>query len=367
MSEAVIIESYSGQHMARDMSLQGDDNHLTIQDVARLAGVSRSTVSRVLTNHPRVSAEARDVVHRIIAETGYRPSHVARALVRGRSSLVGVVVPSISTAFYAELVRGIEKALGDEFTLAIVSTEDDEHLESRAFERLYAARVAGLIVSTFRHQSQDLFPKDIPVVFANRAPAEPRHSIVTYDNWRMGYLVTSLLLQQGHRNIGYLSASLDLPTSRQRREGYLQAMRDAGIDPSPAWSQTGGITMEFGLEAGRRLIEGKSEITGLFTDSDIVAIGVMEALWQVGLSVPRDLSVIACDDSPLAALTPVSLTAIRTPRTLVGEVAGGLIKEAIYTGQSMDARAVVLPVELVVRNSVAFPRRQSHLNRRSAH
>ncbi len=345
--------------------VQSHDGHLTIKDVARLAGVSRSTASRVLTNHPRVSATAREAVQRVIAETKYRPNHVARALVLGRSALIGVVVPSIATAFYAELIRGIEKALGDEFTLAIVSTEDDEHLERRALERLYEARVAGLIVSTLRHQSQDVFGEDIPLIFANRAPTEPRHSVVTYDNFRMGYLATSVLLQHGHRKIGYVSASLDLPTVWQRREGYLQAMRDAGIAPASSWSATGDITMQFGVQAGRRLVEEKTEITGLFTDSEVVAIGVMEALWQVGLAVPRDLSVVACDDSPLAALTPVSLTTVNAPRAMVGELAGGLIKEAIHAGRPLDARTVVLPVELIVRNSVAPPRRQADLGRRS--
>ncbi len=350
--------------MARNVSSHGD-GHLTIQDIARLAGVSRSTVSRVITNHPRASAAAHDAVQRVIEETGYRPSHVARALVRGRSSLVGVVLPSIGTVFYAELIQGIEKALGGEFTLAIVSTEDDERLERRAFERLYEARVAGLIVSTFRHQSQDLFPRDVPVIFANRAPAQPRHSVVTYDNFRMGYLATSVLLRHGHRKIGYLSAALDLPTARQRREGYLRAMRDAEIDPAPSWSGTGDISMQFGLESGRRLVEEKTEVTGLFTDNELVAIGVMEALWQAGLAVPHDLSVVACDDSQLAALTPVSLTTVRTPRTMVGELAGSLVKEAIHAGHPLDARTVVLPVELVERNSVAVPRRQPDLCRRS--
>jgi len=337
------------------------NGHLTIQDIARMAGVSRSTASRVLTSHPRVSLGAREAVLGVIAETGYRPSRLARSLVLGRSSLVGVVVPSISTAFYAELIRGVEESLADEFTLAIVSTEDDEQMERRAFARLHEARVAGLIVSTFRHQAQDLFPQDIPVVFANRAPREPRHSVVTSDDVHAGYLSTSLLLQQGHGKIGHVSASLELPTSRRRHEGYMRAMRDAGIEPSPEWSRSGKISLGFGLESGQRLIEEQTEITGLFTDNDIVAIGVMEALWQVGLSIPRDLSVIGYDDSSLASLTPFSLTSVRMHRKLMGELAGRLVKEAIHAGHPVDARDVVLPVELIKRGSVGAPRRKPYL------
>jgi len=337
------------------------DNHLTILDIARMAGVSRSTVSRVLTNHPRVSNQARDSVEDIVARTGYRPSSVARSLSRGRSSLVAVVVPSISNVFYAELVRGVEEALVGEFSLAIVSTEDDPRLERQAFEQLHASRVAGLIVSTLRHQSPDVFPKDVPVIFVNRAPKDPRHSVVTADNVRGGYLATSLLLQHGHRRIGHVSLSLSLPTSLQRHEGYLKAMADAGIEADQEWSCSSANSLEAGVETGRRLLEGNTDVTGIFTDNDIVAIGVMEALWQAGLSVPRDLSVIGYDDSPFAPLTPISLTSIRTPRKLMGELAGRMLKEEIYGQHPADPREIILPVELVARGSVAEPRRQPHL------
>jgi DNA-binding LacI/PurR family transcriptional regulator len=339
---------------------------LTIQDIARMAGVSRSTVSRVLTDHPRVSNEARSAVEAVIAKTGYRPNRVARSLILGRSSLVAVVVPSISTVFYSELIRGVEEALAGEFTLAVVSTDDDLRLERRAFEQLHDARVAGLVVSTFRHQSEDLFPPGVPVVFANRAPKEPHHSVVISDNFRGGYLATSLLLQHGHRKIGHISASLTLPTSLERHEGYLKALRDGGIEPKPEWSPSGEISLDYGLEIGKRLVAEQAEITGLFTDNDIVAIGVMEALWQEGLSVPRDMSIIGYDDSPFASLVPFSLTSVRTPRRLIGELAGRLVKEAIYARHPIELRKVILPVELVARGSVGRPRRQPHLQARSS-
>lgn len=340
-------------------------HRLTIEDVARLAGVSRSTASRVLTGSPRVSAQARLAVEDIVARTGYRPNRVARSLVLGHSSLVAAVVPSISNVFYADLLGGVEAALAGEFSLVVVSTDDDPAQERRALEQLHEARVAGLVVSTFRRASQDLFPREVPVVFANRAPTEPRHSVVTSDNYRGGYLATSLLLRQGHRKIGHCTRSLALPTSRARHEGYVKALRDAGVAPSPAWSWSGDTTIEFGCQTGRRLIEEGAEITALLTDNDIVAIGVMEALWQAGLSVPQDMSIIGYDDSPFAALTPISLTSVRTPRRLMGELAGRLVKEAIHARQRAEPRQIMLPVELVTRGSVGPPRRQPRLDERA--
>lgn len=340
-------------------------DRLTIEDVARQAGVSRSTVSRVLTNHPRVSEHARQAVAEVVERTGYRPSRVARSLALGHSSLVAAVVPNISNVFYADLVGGVESALRGEFSLVVVSTDDDPAQERHALEQLHEARVAGLVVSTFRREAQDYFPREVPVVFANRAPREPRHSVVTSDNVRGGYLATSLLLRHGHRKIGHFTASLALPTAQARHEGYLRALREVGIAPDPHWTWSGDITLEFGLETGRRLIADGAEITALFTDSDLVAIGIMESLRQAGFDVPQDMSIIGYDDNPFAALTPFSLTSVRTPRRLMGELAGRLVKEAIHAGGPAAPREVMLPVELVTRDSVARPRRQPRLEARS--
>jgi len=334
---------------------------VTILDVARRAGVSRSTVSRVLTEHPNVSRRARDAVEQAVQVTGFHPNGVARSLVSGRSTLVAIVVPSISHDFYADLARGVEKALADDFALVVMTTDDDPERERRALAHLQESRVAGVIVSTVHVDSLDHFGRDTPVVFVNRGPRQAKHSVVVSDNFRGGYLATNLLLQSGHERIGHVSLALDLPTSRRRHDGYLQALGEAGITPLPEWSFQAGLRIPDGISLGERLLAERTGVTALFTDSDTQAVGIIEALWRQGLRVPRDLSLVGYDDGPLAALSPFALTSVHTPRELMGELAGRLLKQGIQVGRPLEAQEIVLPVELITRASVGKPRRQRKL------
>lgn len=329
---------------------------VTIQDIARLAGVSRSTVSRVLTHHPHVSDRARRAVERVLRETGYRPSAIARSLATGSSTVIAMVVPSISDPFYAELIAGVEEELAHNYSLVVVSTNDDLRREHEVFARLHEARVGGIIRATAQFGEAPPERQGLPIVLVNRAPADTTLNAVVSDNFRGGYLATSLLLKWGHRRIGHLALNLALPTSRARHEGYLQALAEAHISPTLEWTWQCGLSVAEAMTCGQQLIEEGCPVTALFTDSDSQAIGLIEALSLAGLVVPRDFSIVGYDDNPYGALKPFRLSTVRTPRRLMGELAAQLLKEILSAGRPLPPRRIVLPVELVERASVSVPR-----------
>jgi LacI family transcriptional regulator/LacI family repressor for deo operon, udp, cdd, tsx, nupC, and nupG len=289
----------------------------TIRDVARRAGVSVATVSRVLNDIPIVRQEMRDGVLRAIAELGYRPSSTARNLSLGRSQAIGVVAPFFTTSSVVERLRGVAQRAGQhgyDLVLFDVETPEQRTGAFRDFARL--DRVDGLLVISLPLADDEvaaLRRDDLPVVMVDIAHAELPH--VAIDDVRGGELAAEHLLSRGHRRIGFIG---DLPTnpfgftsSERRREGYRRALARAGISPDPDLELQGRHGRAQARQLAERLLRAPDRPTAVFAASDTQAIGVLEATQALGLDVPGDVAVMGFDDIEVAEL--VGLSTVRQP------------------------------------------------------
>lgn len=305
----------------------------TIRDVARQAGVSAATVSRVLNDSPLVLEPTRARVKAAVDELGYRMNATARTLSLGRATAVGVVVPFVTTHSVIERLRGVVPRLGQRgYDLLLFDVEAPERRAAAMRDLADRNRVAGLIVI-----SLPIFDDEIDALARDELPAvlldvdHPRLPRVVVDNVRGGELAAEHLLAKGHSRIGFVG---DHPTnaygftsSEDRRRGFAAALGTAGIR---ADERFGPPDRDVGEVLGRSLLSGPSPPTAIFAASDLQAIGVLKACEALGVRVPEDMAVIGFDDVDLAEV--VGLTTIRQPLRESGERAADLLVAAIEHG-----------------------------------
>jgi DNA-binding LacI/PurR family transcriptional regulator len=321
----------------------------TIRDVARHAGVSVATVSRVLNEVPVVRGEVRDRVRRSIGELGYRPSPTARNLSLGRSQAVGVVAPFFTSPSVVERLRGVVERVGARgYDLMLFGVETSEQRVD-AFRRLARrAHVDGLLVISLPLHDDELEAvrrDDLPVVALD--VAQPGIPHVVIDDVRGGELAAEHLLAKGHRRIGFVGDVTANPfgftSSERRRAGYRAALRRAGLAPDAALERFGPHDRGEARALGASLLRDPDRPTAVFAASDTQAVGVLEAARDLDLRVPEDLALIGFDDIEIAA--PLGLTTVRQPLRQSGARAAELLLAALEgrtaPDEALDALAVI--------------------------
>jgi LacI family transcriptional regulator len=331
----------------------------TIRDVARLAGVHISTVSRALdpTKASLLSRATRDKVISAADQLGYRPHLVASGLRRGRTRTIGVVVPDLGNPVYAPVVRGIAHALGhDGFMPLVADTEDDHDNFERVLAHLAGRRVDGIITTAPRSGDaallQQLVDGGIPVVIAVRTLPGSGLPTIVHDDLRGGRLAAEHLLDLGHTAIAQLSGPHDVEAFRARSAGFEAALEEAGV-PVPTRTAADAPTTEEGERLAREILVRDPRPTAVFAGNDMLALGVFTALGELGLAAPDDVSVVGYNDSFFAPHTQPPLTTVRLPAYDVGLAAGTLTLELV-AGREVDESPSV-PPELIVRASTAAP------------
>lgn len=323
----------------------------TIKNVAEQAGVSTSTVSRVLSSSPNVREGTRERVLRVIDELGFQPSEVARGLVSRRTRLLGVVVSDISNPFYPQVIRGIDDvANAAGYTIVLLNTDDELHRDAQAIAALRRQRVEGIILGSARLDAPsvtDLVASDVPTVLTNRGLDGKDATQVTLDNRRGGELVTEHLISRGHRRLLHLGGPAYAQNARERAEGFLAAARRGGLSGDAARvlevgfhtvSATQGVDQQL-----RGRLQAEDRPTAILAVDDVLAVRAMElATHELGLRVPEDLAVAGFDDSFLAASRFVQLTTISHRPYEMGATAARLILTRI------DGRAEKWPVQIQI-------------------
>lgn len=326
-------------------------------DVARLAGVSHQTVSRVLNNHPNVREQTRLRVWAAIAELGYRPNHAARTLVTGRSRLIGVVAQNSTLYGPTSMLSAFEQAAADAgFAVSVASVRGlDRRSVSDAVGRHLDQRVAGVVIIApvlSASEAMDDLPAGVPLVAIDGDP-ERSTALVTVDQQVGAYDATRHLLAAGHRTVWHVSGPADWFDSAGRVEGWRRALEEAGAEVPPVipadWSAASGY------RAGQMLAR-MAEVTAVFAANDHLALGILRALHERGVRVPEDISVVGFDDVPEAAYFIPPLTTIRPDFAAVGRASLALLLDQIESGTRSSARRVIAP-QLVTRDSVAPPGR----------
>jgi len=327
----------------------------TITDVSKRAGVSRSTVSRLIAGKGYVSDEARKAVEAAINELGYRPNTMARGLRSNRSDIIGAVVVDVASPFYAQMVGGIQeaaRAAGRSVIIASGYAVRDE--EAHAIVELLDRACDGLILyleNPLREDVQQMIVKSgTPVIIVGGNPCPPAKLRIRIDNYSGALAGMRLLLAEGHRNIAYLSGGLMYHDTRERLRGIADALAERGLGLDDILVEHGAFSERFGHEAAARLVAEHPEITAIFAGDDDVAAGALLALKQAGRRVPADISLLGFDDNFHARHLTPSLTTIRQPVLEAGRTATRELV-AILDG-SAPAAEITIPTELVRRESV---------------
>ena len=326
----------------------------TIKHVAARAGVSFTTVSHVLNGTRRVSDSARERVERAVAEMGYAPSAVARALRMSETGIIGVLVPNITNPFFAELTRGIEDCCRrTDYSVFLCNSDDDSERQSRYLQILLERRVDGLLLAAAAGEASVLANRlaatRVPTVVVDRAIPGLAADLVRVDHEAGAWQAVQHLLGLGHRAIACLSGPSEFAVSRARVAGWRLGLAEAGITPAPGWLLEGDFSAPAGHALARQLL-ALGGVTAIFASNDLLAIGALRAAAELGVAVPAALSVIGLDGIDLGGYAYPALTTVGHPIRAMGETAAGVLIERIATGPA-GCREVVLPAQLLMRES----------------
>jgi LacI family transcriptional regulator len=331
--------------------------HLTLEDIADKAGVSRSTVSRVINNKPNVRAEVRQRVLQIIEETGYEPHAAARSLASHRSRLIGLVIPrTVHTVFtdpyFPRLTMGIAQACNQyDYTLSLflLHTEDEER---KLFPRIARPGLLDGAIVQVGQMSDELICRfaatDLPFVVAGRPVNTPEASYVDVDNVSGSFNAVSHLIHLGHSRIGTITGPLDTTAGQDRYEGYRRALQRRGLALNENLIAEGDYTETGAYYAMQRLLAQKPD--AVFTASDAMALGALRAIREANLSVPEDIAVVSFDDLPPATTVNPPLTTVRQPVRRMGLKLMETLLDIIENG-SHPPRRIVFDTELIIRGS----------------
>ncbi|TCO79362.1 LacI family DNA-binding transcriptional regulator [Marinisporobacter balticus] len=328
---------------------------ITIKDVAKKAGVSISTVSRVINSSKPVSSEIRQKVLKIIEDTGYQPNPIARSLVMKKSQLIGVVVPDISNFFIGEILNGIEeigKMYG--YDILLCNTYGQLEQELRYLNLLQAKQVEGIVFMTWKLQDQlvEYIEKiDTPVVLINRNTSKLLIPSVSIDNFQAAYEMTKYIFDNGHKKIALIRNSLDQDAfGFDQFRGYQKALEENGLEIDDNLVRYGNFKLENSYEIVKEFIQKDILPTAIFATSDVMAIGAINCLLDNGYEVPGDVSVVGFNDIKLASIYRPNLTTIHQPIYDIGAVSIRIIVKMINK-EELDSNVVILPHELVERDS----------------
>jgi LacI family transcriptional regulator len=326
---------------------------VTLQDVARHAGVSPKTVSNVLNDWPYVTDETRQKVQQAIADLGYRPSVLATSLRTGQTKTIGVVIPDITNPFFGQAVRGCEDVLYTAgYSIFLCNTNEDPVKERGYLDMLVSRGVDGLLMFGARSSAEVLSSVVydwIPIVAEDSPAQHSNTTVVEIDNVTGARLGTAHLLHNGRRRVGHLAGPAERLAAQHRLEGYRLALADAGLADDPALVVHGHPSIRGGYQAALKLIEGQHP-TALFCYNDLMAIGAMIACRHLGLAIPQDLALVGFDDVAIASLVVPALTTIRVCQYLMGRTASELLLERL-AGKESPTKHVLFPVELIERDS----------------
>jgi DNA-binding LacI/PurR family transcriptional regulator len=332
----------------------------TLEQVARMAGVSRATVSRVVNDSPRVSQDVRLNVQAVIEELGYVPNRAARSLVTRRSDSLAVVIAQpagqvFADPFFPRLLRGISSTLAARDRQLILVMPESADDERRVGDYLIAGHVDGAMLVSL-HEGDPLPARlakaGVPIVMVGRPPRGSRVNYVDVDNRQGAHAAVTHLVEGGRRVIATITGPLDTAPGIDRRQGYRDALLEAGIAPDPTLEALGDFTRDGAAGAMTRLLAAHPEIDAVFAASDQMAAGALAVLAAAGRRVPADVALVGFDDQAIATSTIPPLTSVHQPIEELGHEMARLLLEAVDAPDPVPRR-VILATELVVRQSSA--------------
>jgi LacI family transcriptional regulator/LacI family repressor for deo operon, udp, cdd, tsx, nupC, and nupG len=328
----------------------------SLTDVARVAGVSIATVSRVISHPEKVTLETQQIVQRVMADLGYRPNRVARRLRQrgGRRHLLGLIIPDIQNPFFAEMARGVEDvAYANQFAVMLCNSDEDLKKEAFYLNVMRDESVDGIILPPINDRDPavlQMAESGMPMVSVDRSLANSPIDRVEVDNRQGALEAVEHLISLKHRRIGLITGKLDVSTSRERRAGYLAALEAHQIPLDQELLRVGDNKQASGRALAEELLALKDRPTALFVTNNLMAVGAIEAIHQRRLKIPAEVAIIGFDDLPWAEALDPPLTVVRQPAYEVGRAAAELLLRRLENREAPTASMQLRP-RLILRRS----------------
>lgn len=359
---------------------------LTIQDIARLAGVSKATVSRVLNRNPSVDPVLTSRVLEVIKEHNFVPNITATVLAGGRTPLIGVITPPLSWPAMPEILHGVSDYIENTTYEIVLYSISLERNHADVLNRILAMRMVSGLLAIFPgkliHHLTAFHEQGLPLVIIDDQETPTNVPWVGIDNCASAYTATQYLLRNGHRRIAHIQGPQTYYCACERYQGYERALRDAGIEPDPSWLLQSNFTKASGRQCATTLFarERHTWPSAIFTGNDEVAYGILEVAEEQGIRIPQDLTIMGFDDYPLSAHVRPPLTTIRQPFSALGREAVAMLlhgivahnstyksssghtpRSSVTHWESTDSQLtrIQLPTELIVRASSGVPRQST--------
>jgi LacI family transcriptional regulator len=341
--------------MKRKSNKGANTMNVTIYDVAREANVSMATVSRVVNGNPNVKPATRKKVQEVIERLGYRPNAVARGLASKKTTTVGVIIPDISSTFFAELARGIEDiATMYKYNIILSNSDQNKEKELHLLNTMLGKQVDGIVFMSgnITHEHVEEFEKSpVPIVLAGSIAETEKIPSVNIDYDQAAYDVTRYFIDKGHKEIAVVIGPLHEPINSERKmSGYRRALQEAGIEYREEYVFEGDYTYDSGMEAIEQLLELEKKPSAIFVGSDEMALGVVHGAEDKGYRIPEDFEVISSDNTRLALMVRPQLTSIVQPLYDIGAVAMRLLTK-LMNKEKVEEQTVILPHRIELRHS----------------
>lgn len=336
---------------------------VNIKDIAKIANVSHTTVSRALNNKSRIRSETKEKILSIAKELGYRPNFIARSLVMRRTRTLGLVITNIANPFYTELAQGIEKTatrLG--YNIILCSTQSNISTEKQYIEMLRSKGVDGIIFSSAHMEDPNivaLAEEEFPVTLVNRRTYHPivkeKIDYVGVDNVLGGFLAVEHLIRLGHKRIGMIGGSVESSVGLERLEGGKKALRTYGVEQRDEFFLEGNFLKKSGYQRAKQFLKMAEIPSAIFATNDYMALGVYQAALEEGIRIPEGIALIGFNDIEFSSMLGIELSTIGQKKFEMGAIAVEMLVEEIEKGaESRPAKEVLLMPELIVRKTCGF-------------
>ncbi len=330
--------------------------HISLKDLAQEIGVSISTVSRALNNHPDISPEVTRKIQKLAVEMNYTPNPLAMGLLKQATRMIGVIVPDLVTHFYSSIISGIEQVAEERgYYILIASSNETLQKEIKAVENLLKTRVEGLIVclsqETKNYEHFDrLIKNDIPLVFFDRVCRVGEVSSVVVDNVDAAQKITKHFFKNGFHRIAYIAGPDHLIISQERTQGYLSGLKSCGLDFHPELLVKCNMSAKDATKATARLLDLPERPDAIFGINDTVAFAAMKEIKSRGLRIPEDIALVGFTDEFHSTVVEPALTSIMHPTFEIGQEAARLFFKCVENPENKPDQ-VVLKTKLVIRKS----------------
>jgi len=333
---------------------------LTINDIAKKAKVSKSTVSRVLNNSGYVNKDTREKIEKVIRENAYYPSAQARSLSKRESNTIGVIIPEADNPFFGEVLRGISEVVdANDMTLILCDTDNNVSKEKKALDMIIMQRVKGLIFTPVNDHSNDETEKklkaklralNIPTVLLDRGIENSEWDGVFFKNYESAYKATEILIKEGHKKLGVITGDLNLKIGRERFRGFLDALKDYNVPIMHKYIYEGNFSVDKAYQLSKQFIEKNDLPDALLTSNNRTTLGLLKALNEKKIVLGKDIAVIGIDSIEVIDILGIKLSCVARDAVEMGRIAMRLLLER-FQKPLKEREDYVVPFEIILKGS----------------